>query len=452
MTRRLLLSFLTVTVLVLLALEIPLAMFFGDRERERFASLVESDATVLASLYEDTLDGGATLEPIHADSYRLNTGARVVLVDPAGISLVDTDAAVPRDFSTRPEIATAVMGQHAVGTRYSETLEMDLLYVAVPVASGGTVHGALRITLPTADVDARVQRFWWGLVALGATVLVVMAVLSWILARSVTSPVERLRRTASGFAAGDLSGRVVLEGAPPELRQLGEALNVMASRLDNLLESQRQFVADASHQLRTPLTALRLRVENIGHLLAPGHEEDLASVLIETERLTTLVEQLLELSRAERTVEVETVDLVRLAADRVDTWSAVARDQEVTVALSSSNGDAVTAVAPGAVDQILDNLIDNAVAAAPPGSTVTVSVEQGDDCHVLAVSDRGPGLSDEDKQRATDRFWRGDEGRAGTGLGLAIVRSLAEAHGGRVLLLDVEGGGLKVEVTFPVVA
>jgi len=448
-TRRLLLSFLTVTVLVLLALEIPLAMFFGDRERERFASLVENDATVLASIYEDTLDGDAPLEPIHADSYRLDTGARVVLVDTEGISLVDTDAGVPRDFSTRPEIATAVMGRHAVGTRYSETLEMDLLYVAVPVASGGTVHGAIRITLPTADVDARVQRFWWGLVALGAMILVVMAGLSWILARSVTSPVERLRRTASGFAAGDLTGRVVLEGAPPELRQLGEALNVMAARLDNLLESQRQFVADASHQLRTPLTALRLRIENIGHLLGPGHDEDLAAVLDETERLTTLVEQLLELSRAERSIEVEEVDLVRLATDRVDTWSAVAGEREVTIVLSAPDGATVVAAAPGAVDQILDNLLDNAVAVAPPGSTVTVSVERRADAHVLAVADSGPGLSDADKQRATDRFWRGDGDRPGTGLGLAIVRSLVEAHGGQVQLVDVDGGGLKVQIGFP---
>jgi signal transduction histidine kinase len=451
-TRRLLLSFLTVTVLVLVALEIPLAMFFGDRERERFASLVENDATVLASIYEDTLDGDAPLEPVHAESYRLDTGARVVLVDPGGISLVDTDADVPRDFSTRPEIVTAVMGRHAVGTRYSETLGMDLLYVAVPVASGGTVHGAIRITLPTADVDARVQRFWWGLVALGAMILVVMAGLSWVLARSVTSPVERLRQAASGFSAGDLSGRVQLEGSPPELRQLGEALNVMAERLDNLIRSQRQFVADASHQLRTPLTALRLRIENIGHLLEPGHDEDLASLLDETERLTDLVEQLLQLSRAERSVAVEPVDLVALASDRVDTWSAVAGDREVGIALQAPGGGAVVAVAPGAIEQVLDNLLDNAVAVAPPGSTVTVSVERRADAHVLAVADRGPGLTDTDKQRATGRFWRGDESRPGTGLGLAIVRSLVESHGGQIHLVDVGGGGLRVEVTFPVVA
>ncbi len=183
-----------------------------------------------------------------------------------------------------------------------------------------------------------------------------------------------------------------------------------------------------------------------------GQDEDLASVMDETERLTTLVEQLLELSRAERSAEVEEVDLVELATDRVDTWSAAAGEREVNVALGASVGGAVVAVTHGAVEQILDNLIDNAVAVAPPGSTVTVSIERNADSHVVAVSDSGPGLSDNDKQRATDRFWRGDEGRAGTGLGLAIVRSLAEAHGGRVLLLDAEGGGLKVEVTFPAVA
>ncbi len=449
MTRRLVLSYLTVTVLVLLALEVPLAAFFGDRERERFASLVQRDATVLAGLYEDSLDRGAPLQPAHADSYRADTGARVVLVGPTGISLVDTDAQVPRDFSTRPEVATALAGRHAVGTRHSDTLATDLLYVAVPVASGGTVHGALRITLPTRQVDARVHRFWWGLVGLGAIVLVAMAGLSWALARSVTRPVERLRSMAGELAAGDLGRRASLDGAPPELEQLCYALNTMADRLTELLEGQRRFVADASHQLRTPLTALRLRVENLGHSLGPEGEAEVGTVLDEIERLTTLVGQLLELSRAERAPEAERLDLARLAADRVDTWSAAAGEGRVAVRLEAPASPVAVLATPGAVEQVLDNLLDNAVTAAPPDSTVTVSVEAGTSFHVLAVSDHGPGLSDADKARATDRFWRGDQGRPGTGLGLAIVRAVAEAHGGHVDLHDTPGGGLTVAVALP---
>ena len=144
MTRRLLISYLIVTALVLVLLEVPLAVFYAQRERERIAADVEHDASVLATFYEDNLEGDGPLDSVPADEYRDRTGARVVVVDRDGISRVDTDETVDRDFSTRPEIELALAGNTAEGTRSSETLETDLLYVAVPVASGGVVHGAVR--------------------------------------------------------------------------------------------------------------------------------------------------------------------------------------------------------------------------------------------------------------------------------------------------------------------
>jgi len=448
MTRRLTASFLIVTLAVLLVLEIPLAMFFGDRERDRFASAVAGDASVLASLYEDALEFGGTLDPVHADNYGQSTGARVIVMDARGISLVDTGNDISRDYSTRPEVTSALAGQRVTGTRYSNTLATELLYVAMPVASGGTVHGALRITLPTTDVDARVHRFWWGLAAMGAMIMVVMAGLSWVLARSVTRPILRLQRAAGEFAAGQLGRRIELEGAPPEVEELGEALNAMAARLEHMIGTQRAFVADASHQLRTPLTALRLRIENMEHLLGEEHEGQLEPVLEEIERLSALVEQLLELSRAEREAVSEEVDLVGLVTYRVDTWSAVAEERQVSLRLVAPETKLRVRASGSAVDQILDNLLDNAVSLTSAGATVTVAVDSGSGHHRLVVSDEGPGLSDEDKQRATDRFWRGDQTRSGSGLGLSIVRSLVEAHGGDMELLDASGGGLQIVVRF----
>ena len=147
MTRRLLLSYLTVAVVVLVLLEVPLGIFYAQRERERVTAGLEHDASVLASIYEDALEAGSELDPTPAEEYERRTGARVVVTDAAGVSRVDTGGAVPRDFSTRPEIIRALSGGRATGTRRSETLGTDLQYVALPVASGGQVHGSVRLTL-----------------------------------------------------------------------------------------------------------------------------------------------------------------------------------------------------------------------------------------------------------------------------------------------------------------
>ena len=331
MTRRLLISYLIVTALVLVLLEVPLAVFYAQRERERIAADVEHDASVLATFYEDDLEGDGPLDSVPADEYRDRTGARVVVVDRDGISRVDTDQTVDRDFSTRPEIELALAGNTAEGTRSSETLETDLLYVAVPVASGGVVHGAVRVTLDTSDVNARIHRFWRSLAGIAAVVLVVVAVVGWGIARSVTRPIRRLNSDASRFAGGDLTVNTEPINGPPEVRALADTMSTMARRLDELLRSQRTFVADASHQLRTPLTALRLRLDNLQSRLPAQSSTELDAAIDETTRLAALVTSLLQLAHADEHPAIGVADLARLTIDRVDTWTAVASPNAVTL-------------------------------------------------------------------------------------------------------------------------
>ena len=454
MTKRLLLSYLTITLIVLLLLEIPLGVFYAQRERERFTSEVERDANVIASIYEDDLERERAVDPRPAATYQQRTGARVVVVDPDGISLVDTMQDVDRDFSTRPEIALALDGIRASGLRSSETLQTELLYVAVPVASGGAVHGALRITLDAADVNARIRQFWLALAAVAIVVLAVVGGVGWAIARSVTRPLRQLNASALRFARGDL--RVTaepLEG-PSELKALASTMETMAVRLDGLLSTQRAFVADASHQLRTPLTALRLRLENMQSWqsdAATGELDDQIDAAIEeTNRLAELVTNLLQLARADERPDIDVVDLASLVADRIDTWTAVAEAGGVELRGASGLDVGMQAVfveaVPGAIEQILDNLLDNAVTASPRGSVVAIDIASMDGTARLTISDQGPGLSDEDKANATSRFWRGDITKPGTGLGLAIVETLAVASRGSVALDDAPDGGLSVTV------
>ena len=453
MTRRLLLSYLTVTVVVLLLLEISLAVFFQQRELNRLTVDVERDATVLATIYEDALEKEQTPDPLAAQDYASDTTARVLLVDADGISLIDTEFAVDRDFSTRPEVATALTGARSTGTRRSETLDTDLLYVAVPVASGGTVHGALRLTLDTHEVTERVWRFWFGLVAVGLVVLAVMAGVGWLIARSITRPVRRLQVAAERFSSGDLTTTDVDTRAPVELATLETAMNDMARRLDGQIRQQRAFVADASHQLRSPLTALRLQLENLQSETADGGvSARLDDSIEETNRLSALVNDLLQLARSEEAPAPVTVDLGRLVWERVDTWSAVADQAEVDLRAEVPDRPVLAMAIPGGMEQVLDNLLDNAIRAAPSGTVVTAAVTMSGHQAVLEVSDVGPGIDDADKERALTRFWRSDTSGAGTGLGLAIADSIVRSSGGRLTLSDNDPDGLVATVVIDAAA
>ena len=448
MTRRLLASYLVITVLALALLEIPLAVFFAQRERERVAANLEHDATVLATFHEDALENDLPLDPAVALAYHDRTGARVVVVDQQGISSVDTGGPINRDFATRPEITEALQGRRATGTRSSDTLATDILYVAVPVASGGTVHGALRVTIDTSDVSARIHRFWFGLAAIAVVILGLVALVGWWLARSVTRPIRQLQADAERFADGDLTVSPAPAGGPPEVRALAASIAVMATRLDELLAAQRTFVADASHQLRSPLTALKLRLENLQSRLDADGLTDLDAAVEETDRLGALVHDLLQLTRADHRPPRVAVDLTRLSADRIDTWTAVADSRHVELRTAGLDTPAIVDAVPGAIEQILDNLLDNALNASPAGSTITVTVIAGPHAHELHIADQGVGLDDEHKALATHRFWRGTTSGDGTGLGLAIVDALATASGGRLQLSDGSDGGLMATVSF----
>jgi signal transduction histidine kinase len=357
---------------------------------------------------------------------------------------------VNQDFTNRDEVVRALSGEIVSGRRASETLGRDLLYVAVPVASGGVVYGAVRITADPADVEARINRFWWTLAGVAVVVLAAMAFVGWVIARSIARPIEAVRDAAVRAGEGDLDVRIDPGDAPAELRDLVSQFNQMAAQIRDLVDRQRSFVGDASHQLRTPLTALRLRLENLEVEIDGRYRDDVGAALDEVARLGRLVEQLLVLARTEDgPLPAEETDLRRQVSERVDLWAAVAEERKVRVEAAGVDQPAPVLALPGAVEQVLDNLIDNALLASPEGSVVTVRIESGTDSHRIHVVDRGSGMSKEQQRRAFDRFWRNDPSREGTGLGLAIVRQLAVASGGDVQLRDAPAGGLEVVVTFP---
>jgi signal transduction histidine kinase len=223
----------------------------------------------------------------------------------------------------------------------------------------------------------------------------------------------------------------------------------MAVRLAALMAEQRAFVADASHQLRTPLTALRLRLENLQARVGLDDQADLDTAIDETIRLGALVNDLLQLARADQPQPIEPADLASITASRVDIWSAIADAKQVRLELVGADEPLLVHAVGGAIEQILDNTLDNAINATPAGSTVTIRVRRGTATHSLAVTDQGPGLTDDDKAHALQRFWRGATDVPGTGLGLAIANALAIASGGSLSINDAPGHGLAVVLVLP---
>jgi len=280
------------------------------------------------------------------------------------------------------------------------------------------------------------------LVAVGATAVVALAV-----ARSITRPTADLRRAAMRIAEGDLSARAAIKDAPRELSELAHAFDDMAARLEELVESQRAFVADASHQLRTPLTALRLRLENLEATVADSETEDVGGVVVEAERLSRLVDQLLELSRA-GSADTVAVDVVDVIEQRVRLWETVADEAGIELRTDIASDDrCVASVIPDGLEQVLDNLLDNAIRYSHRGGTVNVAMRAtSDGSCVVEVADTGEGVTDEELPRIFDRFWRGGSEQPGTGLGLAIVSHLVGRSGGSVTAHRGAEGGLVVAV------
>ncbi|MFZ1637417.1 MAG: HAMP domain-containing sensor histidine kinase, partial [Candidatus Microthrix parvicella] len=180
-----------------------------------------------------------------------------------------------------------------------------------------------------------------------------------------------------------------------------------------------------------------------------GQGAEVEAAIDETRRLSDLVSDLLKLARADQPPPAERTDVGVIATDRIDTWSAMADGADVALRLDRPEGAVWASVVPGSVEQILDNLLDNALAVSPAGGEVTVTLERAEDRVRLTVADQGPGLDDEHKVRALERFWRGGQATPGTGLGLPIALGLAEASGGGLSLADRPGGGLLVEVYLP---
>jgi two-component system, OmpR family, sensor kinase len=375
-------------------------------------------------------------------------GGRVLVVDEEGFLVADSDGAVaPMTLyatSGRPEIQRALEGAPFSQIRDSIDLGHDIMATAVPIQDEERLLGAVRITRSVQQVNDNIRNITIGLVAIGIAALAAGMLLAFGLAGSLSRPLTRLAAAAKRLGHGDLSARAGDVGGAREVEELGQSFDEMADRLERSVQAQREFVANASHQLRTPLTAMKLRLEGaIAEAPDEAIRQRLEAADVEVDRLSGIVDRLLMMAREIEEGTSANVDLGEAVERAVLRWTERAGQRDSTIAARADGG--VARVDPTDLDQILDNLLDNATSYAPGEATIESGDSNGQ--VFVAVRDRGPGIAPEDLARVAERFYRGrGVPSGGSGLGLAIARQLVEKWGGTLNVESAHGEGTRVEV------
>ena len=365
--------------------------------------------------------------------------AQIVLPTGRVVRRPGAEEALPVDARTR-EIAASGSGEQLTDRTVDGT-HLRVLTRAFPE------RGAIQLARPLDEVDRQLERVLLVLLVVGALGVALGAALAALVARTALAPISRFtRRTEELTGDPDPSHRIDATGSD-ELGRLARSFNSTLDSLERSVEAQRQLVADASHELRTPIASLRANIQTLERAgeLPPAEQARLrADIIQELDELTSLVADIVELARgAGRAEPVDDVRVDEILASVLERTRA--RSANGTI-LRARSEPTVVRGDPERIQRAISNLVDNAVKWSPAGGVVEIDLSGGE----LTVRDHGPGFAEEDLPHVFERFYRAGSARRlpGSGLGLAIVRQAADAHGGAVSASNAPGGGAEVRVSF----
>ncbi|MFG3157841.1 ATP-binding protein [Streptomyces sp. NPDC048219] len=459
MRARVLTALLAFTVLALAGFTVPLMTSTASERTQQLTGARSVNLDRFATLTDQAARSGDTSALVaEATRYTQIYEEAVVIVDARQVPVVQTGGMRASDPAVARLVDAALRNQPVSPASTLHPWDRDDRLYARPAGSGTRVTGAvvLRASVDAAAHDIAVR---WGLVLMGtglvagACVLLALAATRW-----VVRPLHRLDRAVGELTAG-LPPQHPQVGGPPELRKLVTGFNRMADTVTAALDQQRRLVADTSHQLRNPLTALRLRVDSLGARLPSSADRTYTAMTNELERMENLLDDLLALATAEQRAGELTVDDARgearcdaaaIALYRVQLWHPVADRAGVSLRARDASCTEV-ACTETELAQTVDVLVDNAIKYAGRGAEVVVDTVCDGPWAVLEVRDNGPGPAEDELAHLADRFWRSERHRGvrGSGLGLAIVERIAAGRGGRIAFSTVEPHGLSVKVHLP---
>ncbi|MFJ9622358.1 sensor histidine kinase [Streptomyces sp. NPDC101181] len=443
---------------ILITLGLPLGVSVAAAEQQRLVVDRIDDTARFAALAQSITDTSPDSEErrrilqtdleVYTSVYDIRAG--VFFRDDRALAKAPSLWTLPAEGEGRTAFKEALLGRRSHDPPQVWPWRDGRVVVASPVVRDGDVVAVVVIDSPTGEMRSRTLRTWL-FIGLGEALALLVAIGAAVrLTGWVLLPVRTLDAATHDIAGGRMRSRVAALAGPPELRRLARSFNEMADNVEDVLEQQRAFVADASHQLRNPLAALLLRIELLALELPDGNEE-IAAVRTEGKRLARVLDDLLDLALAEHAeADLQLTDIVPLTAERVASWRPMAEEKGVQLTLDGV--PAATAWAdPIALSSALDAVIDNALKFTPAGEDVRVTVAATADATSVVVADRGPGLSEAELERVGDRFWRSTRHQnvSGSGLGLSISRALLAAGGGSIAYEHHEPHGLRVRVSVP---
>jgi len=441
MARRIVLAVLALVAAVLGSVAVPLGVITTNQDMRAFQNEARVAAATLSNAAEERLDDRVRSAALDVTVRQLVRGGdRVVVLDSAGRPVAGSAA--------RPPMTPAQLARALASGKARSYQHEDWFLVIAPVRSdrGPASVGVAVLARPTSVIERQAAVLWGVIAAIATAGLLAAALVAIGLARWVSRPLSKLEVAAQELGDGQLSTRSPAETGPREVRQLAANFNSMAARLEALVIGHQATVADVSHQLRTPLAALRLRLDLLAQDSDAAAAAELAGAQEEIARLSRLVNGLLAVARAENIATPQVnLTLDAVIRTRVAAWLPAADERDVRL---EADLERVTArMGEGHLEQILDNLIANALDVLPGGGSIWITAGTVAERARIIVADNGPGMSEQQQRVAFRRFATSNGG--GTGLGLAIVDRLTVASGGAAALSDTPGGGLTVTIDLP---
>lgn len=386
---------------------------------------------------------------------------RITVMNMAGKVVCDShaDPATMENHSARPEMKKALAGSLGVDRHFSKEMLQEMIYVAVPMKKDGIIIGVVRASKSLAHVTEALRAMYVRIAIGGLAVAFLAVLISLMITRRIVKPLEAVKAGAERYAKGDFEYRLHSFGAV-EISSLAEALNKMALQLMRLESMRKDFVANVSHELMTPITSIKGFVETLrdGAAADPKKTKEFLEIISRhADRLGTIVEDLLSLSRLEQGVEkgqikFEKTKLRKVLEDAAALCEQRAREKDITIELEIKE-DVVMDVNAPLLEEAVVNLVDNAIKYSEKKKVITVRAAKEGNNAVIKVIDRGCGIPPEHLPRIFERFYRVDKARSremgGTGLGLSIVKHIVAAHGGHVHVESEVGKGSTFSICLP---
>ena len=445
-----LLTLFVISIYILNSLE---EYFFKQKGVELFTR-----ANIVANITSRYIEYSKELISSTITDLEIDEGIRVIVADNEAVVLFDTSEASNLEGRTllKSVVVNALKGEDALQREYEENAGWNLS-VAVPMIKEGVTIGVVYLSTSVEEIIDFLADIRTGLFSIAIIVSLLIGMLSFIMAEIITRPVESLITVIKKMAGGDLKQRVEIKGKG-EIAQLGHAFNNMSDKLEQVQEKRQQFISDASHELKTPLSSIKVLSESLLQTPNPDAEivkEFLYDINGEINRLSRIIDKLLihtKMDTDEKPLNISRINVGVLINKIYKSMLPLIRKKNINLEIYE-NADVYINADEDKIWEAIFNIIDNSIKYSNEGGIIRISINDNSKNAIIVIEDNGIGIPENEVDRIFERFYRVDKARAretgGTGLGLSIAMDAVKLHGGDINVESEEGRGSRFIITLP---